>query len=100
PAVCANRCEHDRSCRAWSFHYPLPTGGPATCWLKRTVRPASPSSCCVSGVRGAGVIEPRLGKLEYSIDRIGGDYHLRDQTRSRRRALRVGLPGRYALPGL
>ena len=75
PAVCANRCEHDRNCRAWSFHYPLPSGGPATCWLKHTVRPPAPSPCCVSGVRGAGVIEPRLGKLEYSIDRVGGDYH-------------------------
>jgi hypothetical protein len=25
-------------------------------------------------VRGAGVIEPKLGELEYSIDRVGGDY--------------------------
>jgi len=45
------------------------------CWLKHTVRPPVASSCCVSGVRGAGVIEPRLGKFEYSIDRVGGDYH-------------------------
>ena len=28
----------------------------------------------MSGVHGAGVIEPRLGELEYSIDRVGGDY--------------------------
>jgi PAN domain len=28
----------------------------------------------VSGVRGAGVIEPRGGPIEFSIDRIGGDY--------------------------
>ncbi len=74
PAVCATRCEHDRNCRSWSFHYPLPSGGAATCWLKRTVRPPVASPCCVSGVRGAGVIEPRLGELEYSIDRFGGDY--------------------------
>jgi PAN domain len=78
PAVCASRCEHDRNCRAWSFHYPLPSGAAAACWLKRTVRPPSPSPCCVSGVRGAGVIEPRLGKFEYSIDRIGGDYRTFD----------------------
>ena len=32
------------------------------------------ASCCVSGVRGAGVIEPRAGDVEYSIDRLGGDY--------------------------
>jgi hypothetical protein len=74
PAVCALRCEHDRSCRSWSFSYPTASGGPAMCWLKRDVKRPVQSSCCVSGVRGAGVIEPRLGELEYSIDRVGGDY--------------------------
>jgi len=73
PAVCATRCEHDKGCRSWSFSYPSTTG-PAICWLKREVMPRVQSSCCVSGVRGAGVIEPRLGELEYSIDRVGGDY--------------------------
>ena len=33
-----------------------------------------PTTCCVSGVRGAGVIEPRGGPIEFSIDRPGGDY--------------------------
>jgi hypothetical protein len=28
----------------------------------------------VSGVRGAGVVEPRNGAVETSIDRAGGDY--------------------------
>jgi hypothetical protein len=75
PAVCASRCEHDKICRSWSFAYPPASGGPAICYLKREVRPPVASSCCVSGVRGAGVIEPRLGgALEYSIDRAGGDY--------------------------
>jgi hypothetical protein len=31
-------------------------------------------ACCVSGVRGAGVIEPKRGPVEYSIDRTGGDF--------------------------
>jgi hypothetical protein len=74
PAVCAARCEHEARCRAWSFVYPPAAGGPAVCWLKRDVVPRVESSCCVSGVRGAGVIEPRAGDLEYSIDRLGGDY--------------------------
>ena len=74
PTVCAARCERDKGCRAWSFSYPPTSGGPAMCWLKREVVPAKESSCCVSGVRGAGVIEPRLGAIEYSIDRFGGDY--------------------------
>jgi len=31
-------------------------------------------SGCVSGVRGAGVVEPKSATLETSIDRPGGDY--------------------------
>ncbi len=74
PAVCASRCEHDKSCRSWSFSYPSDSGEPAMCWLKREVVPRTHANCCVSGVRGAGVVEPRLGELEYSIDRPDGDY--------------------------
>jgi hypothetical protein len=74
PALCAARCEHEARCRAWAFSYPTASGGPAMCWLKREVVPRVEASCCVSGVRGAGVIEPRTGDLEYSIDRTGGDY--------------------------
>ncbi len=74
PAVCAARCERESRCRAWSFSYPAASGGPAMCGLKREVVPAKESSCCVSGVRGAGVIEPKVGELEFSIDRYGGDY--------------------------
>ena len=74
PAVCASRCEHERNCRAWSFSYPSSSGAAAVCWLKREVVPAKESSCCVSGVRGAGVIEPQAGAVEFSIDRFGGDY--------------------------
>jgi PAN domain len=74
PAVCAARCERDKNCRAWSFSYPSGSGTPAMCFLKRDVVPPKESGCCVSGVRGAGVIEPRAGAVEYSIDRYGGDY--------------------------
>lgn len=74
PAVCAARCERDARCRAWSFSYPRTATGAATCWLKNQVPPRVENKCCVSGVRGAGVIEPRQGAFEYSIDRLGGDY--------------------------
>ena len=73
PAVCASRCERDARCRAWSFVYPRANAG-ATCLLKNKVPRRVEDKCCVSGVRGAGVIEPRRGPLEYSIDRVGGDY--------------------------
>jgi hypothetical protein len=74
PAICAARCEREQRCRAWSFSYPTAAGAPAMCWLKREVTPRVQTSCCVSGVRGAGVIEPLTGDIEYSIDRYGGDY--------------------------
>jgi len=72
PAVCAARCERDSRCRAWSFSYPRTETTAAICWLKSKVTPRVEATCCVSGVRGAGVIEPR-GPVEYSIDRTGGD---------------------------
>jgi PAN domain len=74
PAVCAARCERDKACKSWSFSYPPAGGGAAMCSLKHEIVPRVAASCCVSGVRGAGVIEPRLGEIEYSIERIGGDY--------------------------
>lgn len=73
PAVCANRCERDARCRAWAFGYP-DAGGAAVCWLKSQVPSRVESVESVSGVRGAGVIEPKKGAVEYSIDRNGGDY--------------------------
>ncbi|MGC1694633.1 MAG: PAN domain-containing protein [Pseudolabrys sp.] len=74
PAVCAARCERDARCRAWSFSYPRTATVIATCWLKNKVSPRQEDKCCVSGVRGAGVIEPRNSAIEFSIDRFGGDY--------------------------
>jgi hypothetical protein len=74
PADCALQCERDRRCRAWSFNYPTDIAGGAICWLKSNVPPRSQDTCCISGVRGAGVVEPRNGGTETSIDRFGGDY--------------------------
>ena len=59
PADCALVCERDRRCRAWSFNYPSDTAGSAVCWLKNSVPARIADDCCVSGVRGAGVVEPR-----------------------------------------
>lgn len=84
PAVCALQCERDRRCRAWSFNYPTVSGEGAICWLKNSVPPRVESNCCVSGVRGAGVVEPRTTALEIETDRLGGDY----------RSLEVGIDPR------
>jgi hypothetical protein len=74
PADCALLCERDRRCRAWTFSYPTDITAGAVCWLKNAVPPRLADNCCVSGVRGAGVVEPRNGAVETSIDRFGGDY--------------------------
>ena len=74
PSVCAARCEREARCRAWSFSFPRTTFAPATCWLKSRVPPRNEDQCCISGVRGAGIVEPRVGAAEFSIDRFGGDY--------------------------
>lgn len=78
PAVCAARCDRDARCRAWTFSYPgtAAIGGSnkALCWLKSEVRPRVENPCCVSGVRGGGLVRLRPGPIEMSIDRTGGDY--------------------------
>ena len=74
PADCALTCERDRRCRAWSFIYPQDPKDGAICWLKSSVPPRIANSCCVSGIRGAGVLEPQNPQIESSIDRFGGDY--------------------------
>ena len=74
PADCALACERDRRCRAWTFAYPTDLMKGAVCWLKSSVPPRQHDTCCVSGVRGAGVVEPRNTAVETSIDRFGGDY--------------------------
>ncbi len=75
PAVCAARCERDSRCRAWAFSYPRTENTFAICWLKNKVPPRTENKCCVSGVRGAGVLAPVKGAVEFGIDRLGGDYH-------------------------
>jgi hypothetical protein len=74
PAQCATRCERDPRCRAWAFSYPVTESAAAVCWLKSKVNPRAASTCCVSGVRGTGVIEPRSEAIEFGVDRNGGDY--------------------------
>ena len=73
PAQCAARCERDQRCLAWAFSYPMTESTNAICWLKSRVMPRVEASCCVSGVRGTGVIEPKPGPIEFGIDRFGGD---------------------------
>ena len=74
PADCALLCERDRRCRSWSFVFPRDPVSGAACWLKTSVPERQHNTCCVTGVRGAGVLEPQKEAIEPSIDRFGGDY--------------------------
>jgi hypothetical protein len=74
PAACAARCEREGRCRAWSFSYPGNVAPGAMCFLKTQVTPRVGNNCCVSGVKGAGVLERKGGAVKFSIDRTGDDY--------------------------
>ena len=71
PAACAARCEREKNCRSWSFSYPSASGEPAMCWLKHEVRRGVPSPCCVSGVRGAALIDAKNGARALVINAMG-----------------------------
>lgn len=75
PAACAARCDREGRCRSWAFAYPGARGATsAMCWLKSEVPAAVENQCCVSGIKGAGLVEKKSGPVEMSIDRFGGDY--------------------------
>src|SRR5262249_39972971 len=78
PTACAARCERDAHCRAWSFSCPFTANRTPLCWVKGRVNTRVLAPCCTSGVRAAGVVEPRAGPIEFSIDRVGGDYRSLD----------------------
>lgn len=73
PQICAQRCERDRRCRAWSFSYPSGSER-AVCWLKDRVPPRVELTGVISGVRGSTIVEQRDTTIEMSTDRFGGDY--------------------------
>src|SRR3954453_12298278 len=57
PADCAVVCQRAKRCHAWRFSYPTDATNGAVSWLKSSVPARTQDNCCVSGVRGAGVVE-------------------------------------------
>ncbi len=51
PQLCRKACIEDARCAAFTYVKPRRRGGPARCWLKEGVPPATRSDCCVSGVK-------------------------------------------------
>lgn len=49
--LCQALCDAEAPCRAWTWVKPGAPGGKGTCWLKKTVPPASKNDCCTSGVK-------------------------------------------------
>jgi Ca-activated chloride channel homolog len=52
PTLCLFACSTDARCKAWTYVKPNTIQGPQPiCYLKQTVPPALPNSCCTSGVK-------------------------------------------------
>jgi hypothetical protein len=51
PDLCRDSCASDGRCQAYTYVRPGLQGPNARCWLKSTVPPAVPNTCCVSGVK-------------------------------------------------
>lgn len=51
PEICRQACEENGACKAYTYVNPGVQGPVARCWLKSSVPPAIPNSCCTSGVK-------------------------------------------------
>jgi hypothetical protein len=67
PQACAELCDADETCRAWTFVRANVQAPNPRCWLKFGVPAAVANNCCVSDVKLAAVVEP-------NVDRPGGDF--------------------------
>jgi hypothetical protein len=79
PAACRAACDREPECRAWTYVAPGQQGDKARCWLKDSVMPANPDTCCTSGVKGAtatstGSMGGDQFELEADTDRPGDDF--------------------------
>jgi len=54
PTLCEQACNSDPNCQAFTYVKPGVQGPNARCWLKNPVPAATPSDCCVSGVKSSG----------------------------------------------
>jgi hypothetical protein len=73
PGACGARCAGDAGCLAYTYVRPS-NGNAAHCWLKNTIPPATPSNCCVSGIRAQAPPPGRGVTYEPDTNRGGSDY--------------------------
>ncbi len=50
PSDCRDACAKDSKCQAWTYVQPGVQGPKARCWLKASVPPPHPNTCCISEV--------------------------------------------------
>lgn len=48
PSDCRDACAKDSRCQAWTYVHPGVQGPKARCWLKASVPPPIPNTCCIS----------------------------------------------------
>jgi hypothetical protein len=51
PELCREACLREGQCQAFTYVNPGVQAPAARCWLKMSVPPATPSDCCISGVK-------------------------------------------------
>lgn len=58
PELCRSACLADSQCLAYTYVKPEIQGTSARCWLKSSVPPAQPDTCCISGVKSGASATP------------------------------------------
>ena len=51
--LCQSACKAEGQCLSWTYVHPGVQGSNARCWLKNSVPPPTPNSCCTSGIERA-----------------------------------------------
>ena len=76
PILCADACEKDPECQAFSYNPPGMSGPKAKCWLKNEVPEAFDANGVVSGVKGGSTVSTYNPVIPFdnNIDRPGSDY--------------------------
>jgi LGFP repeat/PAN domain len=74
PAMCAESCAGNASCKAWTYVAPNTTQGPQPhCWIKSGIPLPAPNACCASAVK-IQVHPAGMTAMQGAFDRPGDDF--------------------------
>ncbi|MBN8994531.1 MAG: PAN domain-containing protein [Rhizobiales bacterium] len=74
PGACANACNGDLNCKAWTYVNPGIKGPQARCFLKDAIPAEVAADCCVSGAKLPPPPPPLPPGAQNNRDRFGSDY--------------------------